>query len=105
MKTPLALALALSLALGASPALAWSSGGQRSAFFPTHRDSWQSRGQSRLGHERHFQRHGFFHRPRTVIVVPGHGFVRGRAQPVFVPGHWGWWHPHGWVWVPGGWVW
>ena len=122
MKTPLALALVLSLVLGAGPALAGSRDGHRSAF-STHRDPrswgysrpWNDRRHlqghdrhHRHGHDRHHGHgHGFLHRQRTVIVVPGahgHGFVTGRAHPVFVPGHWAWWHGHGWMWFPGHWV-
>jgi hypothetical protein len=140
MKTPVAFALALSLVLGAGPALAGS-----------------IRHQSSIGHHGFIGHRGpvvgFIHTPHgTVIhqhgtiigapsaVVPkahGHVFVPVHGQrsvfPTyqdpwrhwgksfngdghsrlhqpprrhqFVPGHWAWWHQHGWVWVPGRWTW
>jgi hypothetical protein len=76
MKTPVALAIALSLVLSAGPALAGSTGGQRSVF-QTHQDPWRHWGSSHTGQgNHHFVGHpGFAGHPGFV----GHqGFVGHR---------------------------
>src|SRR5918992_5648880 len=106
MKTPLVLALALGLTLGASPALAGSSSFHRHGSFSTHFAPWRQldrgHGHSRIRrhHGIHGHRgHGFTHHPRgTVIIAPkvhGHGHAPGLTGRVFVPGHWAW-SSHGW---------
>jgi hypothetical protein len=125
MKTPLVLALALGLTLGAGPALAGSSSFHRHGSFSTHFAPWRQldrphhgqgrnqihRGHGIRGHHGHgFVHHGhgvIHHRRGTVIIAPkihGHGHAPALTGRVFVPGHWAW-SSHGWLWVPGHWVW
>jgi hypothetical protein len=115
MKTPLALALAVSLALGASPALAGSSSVARHRAFSTHFAPWRQADRPHHGHGLVHHRHGFVHRGHGVLhhhrgtgtIAPrarGHVLVPAPTRPVFVPAHWAW-SSHGWVWVSGHWLW